>query len=318
MGNEMPTCRVRPLATALALSLAATVAVAALPQPKGPINDFANVLSDAQEAELVALSRDLEAATTVELAVATVTSLEGMSIEQYATRLFAEWGIGQRATDNGVLVLVAPNEREMRIEVGYGLEGVLPDGLAGEIIRTTFIPRFRENDYGAGIMEGTRRIADVVRRHEVMTDEQRAAYERAASDVPSDWFIVPFMSLFVGLGFLFVGIGITSRTIFAIVFGAIFGGVGLLLGLLLATHTGVVIICGVGTIAAAIGMLVGRTEGARKGMRGSTSKSGWVWGQGGTGGGGGRSGGWSSGSSRSSGGGFGGGRSGGGGASGRW
>jgi uncharacterized protein len=292
--------------------------VSALPQPKGPVNDFANVLSDAQEAELVTLARDLETATTAEMAVATVTSLEGMSIEQYATRLFAEWGIGQRATDNGVLVLVAPNEREMRIEVGYGLEEVLPDGLAGEIIRTTFIPRFRENDYGAGIMAGTRRIADIVRRNEVMTDEQRAAYERAASEVPSDWFIVPFLGLFVGLGGLFVGIGVTSRTIFAIVFGAIFGGVGLLLGLLLATHSGVVILYAVATLAVVIGMLVGRTEGARQGMRGPTSKSGWIWGQGGTGGGGGRSGGWSSGSSRSSGGGFGGGRSGGGGASGRW
>jgi len=146
----------------------------------------------------------------------------------------------------------------------------------------TFIPRFRENGYGAGIMEGTRRIADIVRRRDVISDEQRAAYERAASDVPSDWFIVPFTSLFAGLGLLFVGIGITSRTIFGIVVGAIFGGVGLLLGLVLATHDGFVILCGIGT------------------------------------GGNGRSGGWSSGSSRSSGGRFGGGRSGGGGASGRW
>ena len=65
--------------------------------------------------------------------MATVTSLDGMAVEDYATRLFEAWGVGQADKDNGVLVLVAPTEREMRIEVGYGLEGVLPDGLAGQI-----------------------------------------------------------------------------------------------------------------------------------------------------------------------------------------
>ena len=77
-----------------------------------------------------------------------------MSVEEYANRLFKEWGVGQAKQDNGVLVLVAPNEREMRIEVGYGLEGVLPDGLAGQIIRDDFTPRFRDNDYSGGIRDG--------------------------------------------------------------------------------------------------------------------------------------------------------------------
>ena len=84
------------------------------------------------------------------MAVVTVPSLNGVPAEDYAVQLFKEWGIGQAKTDNGVLVLVAPNEREMRIEVGYGLEGILPDGLAGQIIRENFVPRFRDNDTTAG------------------------------------------------------------------------------------------------------------------------------------------------------------------------
>ena len=185
--------------------------LSALPKPGGPINDFADVLSMAQETELSALSRGLEDATTAELAVAVVTSLEGLTVEQYAEQLFREWGVGQRGKDNGVLVLVAPAEREMRIEVGYGLEGVLPDGLAGEIIRASFIPRFRENDYGAGVVEGTRRVAEIVRRNDVLSVEQRAAYERAAPGAPSAWFLVPFLGIFVSIGFLLVGVGVAAQ-----------------------------------------------------------------------------------------------------------
>ena len=103
----------------------------------------------------------LEQQTSSEIAVATVESLDGMSVEEYANRLFKEWGVGQAKQDNGVLVLVAPNEREMRIEVGYGLEGVLPDGLAGQVIRDDFTPRFRENDYSGGIRNGV----NAPRRH---------------------------------------------------------------------------------------------------------------------------------------------------------
>lgn len=294
----------------------------ALPKPSGPINDFADVLSAAQEAELTALSGELEDATTAELAVAIVTSLEGMTVEQYAEQLFREWGVGQRGKDNGVLVLVAPAEREMRIEVGYGLEGVLPDGLAGEIIRTSFIPRFRDNDYGGGVVEGTRRVAGIVRRNEVLSAEQRAAYERAASDAPSAWFIVPFLGMFVSIGFLLAGVGVAAQTMVAVIFGAIFGGGPLLVSLLIVPMTGFLVLCGVAAAGAALGMYFGRSSGGVLSMRGSTSKNGWVWaGSGrrrGRGSGGG-SGGWSGGSSSSgSSSGFGGGRSGGGGASGKW
>ncbi len=142
----------RALALVLAsFALAFATAVAAeLPKPTGPVNDFAGVLSDAAERELTELLRSLESETTAEIAVATVASLEGLPIEEYATKLFNAWGVGQAGKDNGVLVVVDPTSRSMRIEVGYGLEAILPDGLAGSIIRRDFGPAFKAGDYDAG------------------------------------------------------------------------------------------------------------------------------------------------------------------------
>ena len=164
-----------PLALAALCLAGASLGANDLPKPAGAVNDFADVLSDAQERALTDLVQGVEDATTSEIAVATVTTLDGMTVEEYANRLFADWGIGRAGQDNGVLILVAPNEREMRIEVGYGVEEILPDGLAGQIVQETFLPRFRSGDYGAGIVEGTNRVAAIVRRNQPLTAEQRAA-----------------------------------------------------------------------------------------------------------------------------------------------
>ena len=149
----MITC-FRLAACAIVLT-AASLAAQTLPKPAGRITDLANVIDAATEAEMDRQLDQLEQKTSSEIAVVTVPSLDGVPVEDYAVRLFKEWGIGQAKSDNGVLVLVAPNEREMRIEVGYGLEGILPDGLAGQIIRDEFIPRFRDNDYNGGIRDGS-------------------------------------------------------------------------------------------------------------------------------------------------------------------
>jgi uncharacterized protein len=167
----------RAALTATILLAMVAAASAQLPKPAGAVNDFAGVLTDDEKRTLTALVEELEDATTAEIAVATVASLDGMPLEDYATRLFAEWGIGQADRDNGVLILVAPSERAMRIEVGYGLEGILPDGLTGQIIRETFLPRFRVHQYGAGIVEGTTRVAAIVRRNETLSVAQLAALE---------------------------------------------------------------------------------------------------------------------------------------------
>ena len=135
-----------------------------------------------------------------------------MSVEEYANRLFKEWGVGQAKEDNGVLVLVAPNDREMRIEVGYGLEGVLPDGLAGQVIRDDFTPRFREGDYSGGIRNGVLRLADIVEKHQVLTPEEIAKLNRGNGLKEPSWVMIPFFGLFVTIGFGMVGIGLRTKT----------------------------------------------------------------------------------------------------------
>ncbi len=161
--------------------LISVVAIAAqtLPKPAGRVTDLANVIDPATEADLDRRLDQLERQTSSEVAVVTVPSLEGVPVEDYAVRLFKEWGIGQAKQDNGVLVLVAPNEREMRIEVGYGLEGILPDGLAGQIIRDQFIPRFRDNDYNGGIRDGVARVVDIVEKQQVLTAEELAKFNES-------------------------------------------------------------------------------------------------------------------------------------------
>ena len=167
----------------------------------------------------------------------TVPSLEGVPVDDYAVRLFKEWGIGQAKQDNGVLVLVAPNEREMRIEVGYGLEGILPDGLAGQIIREQFIPRFRDNDYNGGIRDGVARVVEIVEKQQVLTAEELAKFndQSGADDMPV-WIIIPFMGLFVTIGFTMVGLGLRTKTGFPLLFGSFFGGMPLLMALGLVTR----------------------------------------------------------------------------------
>ena len=213
--------------------LISAVAIAAqtLPKPAGRVTDLANVIDPATEADLDRRLDQLERKTSSEVAVVTVASLDGIPVEDYAVRLFKEWGIGQAKQDNGVLVLVAPNEREMRIEVGYGLEGILPDGLAGQIIRDQFIPRFRDNDYNGGIRDGVARVVDIVEKQQVLTAEELAKFNETGANEAPAWIIIPFMGLFVAIGFTMVGVGLRTKTGFPLLFGAFFGGMPLLMAL---------------------------------------------------------------------------------------
>jgi uncharacterized protein len=132
------------------------------PPLTGRVVDAAALLDEARKATLTQRLADHEAATTEQLVVATVPSLEGRTIEEYANLLFREWGLGQREANNGVLLLVAPNERKVRIEVGYGLEGRLTDLLAADIIQRRIVPRFKEGDYAAGVEGGVAGILGVL------------------------------------------------------------------------------------------------------------------------------------------------------------
>jgi uncharacterized protein len=151
---------VRSLLVWLAL-LAAVLAVPSAAQPayparpEGPVYDGANILSESEEALLNARLSDYNRTTGRALVVATVPDLGGETIEAYAETLFNdEWGIGGAASDQGLLLLVAPTERKVRIEVGYGLHQYVTDILSGRIIRDDITPRFREGDFGGGINAG--------------------------------------------------------------------------------------------------------------------------------------------------------------------
>lgn len=306
---------IRAALTVLVLAGACAAAAGAqdLPAAVGRVNDFAGILDADAERALDAELATLEADTSAEVAVATVPSLGGRSVEEYATALFNQWGIGQAERDNGVLVLVSVNDREMRIEVGYGLEGVLPDGLAGAIIRETFLPAFRDGDYQRGIRQGVSRVVEVVRRNEPLTAAEREALDRAAAEASQSWVVAAFLSIFVGIGAFVAGTAAGARVVVQLLFGLLFTGMALFMALLGAPRAGVALLAVFGLAVFVTGVVLGRRPAWRKSLRGTggrSGRSGWI-----AGGGGGGS---SSGSSGSSGSSFGGGSSGGGGASGRW
>jgi uncharacterized protein len=139
---------------ALLLLAGAAIAAIAFPALTGRVVDQAELLSPQQEAELTRKLEALQRASTRQLVVATVSSLQDNPIEDYGYQLGRAWHIGQQGANNGVILLVAPNEKRVRIEVGYGLEPVLPDALASQIIQQQILPRFRANDYPGGIAAG--------------------------------------------------------------------------------------------------------------------------------------------------------------------
>src|SRR6266566_9742971 len=129
--------------------------------PTGYVTDFAGALSEAERARLEALCSELEQKTGAQMAVVTVQSLEGESIEQYSVDLFKHLGIGSKKDNRGVLLLIAPSERKYRIEVGYGLEPVINDARAGDAGRA-MVPFFRANDYGTATVVATRQLAKYI------------------------------------------------------------------------------------------------------------------------------------------------------------
>jgi uncharacterized protein len=138
----------------LALLLAAPAAAQDFPKLTGRVVDAADLLSPAQEAELTRKSAALEQASSRQLVVATVADLQGYPIEDYGYQLGRHWGIGQKGANNGVILLVAPNERRVRIEVGYGMEPIVTDALSYLIINERILPAFKAGDYPAGIAAG--------------------------------------------------------------------------------------------------------------------------------------------------------------------
>lgn len=149
----------RLILLSLLISLTAFSAVLSL---TGRVVDDASLLNDAQRERLDALLAAHEKATSNQIVVVTVKSLNNKPIEDFGYQLGREWGLGQKEKNNGVLLIVAPNEREVRIEVGYGLEGTLTDAQSKLIIERLIIPQFKKGDIPEGIMQGVQGIIDVL------------------------------------------------------------------------------------------------------------------------------------------------------------
>jgi uncharacterized protein len=154
-----------------------------IPNPRktdgGWVVDMAGVLSASQKARLNRLISELERDTGAEVAVVILKRTQGATPKEYATELFNKWGVGKRDADNGVLMLVALGDRRMEIETGYGMEAIIPDAVAGEILDTAVVPRFRKGDIAGGVIAGVETIAERIREA-----QSSGAYEPPASTAP--------------------------------------------------------------------------------------------------------------------------------------
>ena len=149
------------------------------PALTGPVVDAANVIPDDQEARIAQKLVALKAQSQHQLQVVTVASLEGYDIADYANRLFRAWQLGDKERNDGVMLLIAPNERKLRIEVGYGMEGTVTDGISFLVINKTIVPRFKAGDLPGGIEAGTDAL---IQQLSLPTAEaQKVAAEASAS-----------------------------------------------------------------------------------------------------------------------------------------
>lgn len=190
--------------TALAILLLAAALAAAAAEPRFPaltgrVVDEAGLLSVASAAALTETLAAHERATGQQVVVVTLRTLEGRSIEEYGYRLGRHWGIGRAGQDDGVLLIVAAAERQIRIEVGYGLEGTLTDALSWSIIQSHIVPRFRAGDFDGGIVAGAHAILGVLGGDASAAAPAGARQQDASLGALLFWFVV-MLILINGLG----------------------------------------------------------------------------------------------------------------------
>jgi uncharacterized protein len=156
-----------------------------VPQPVGWVNDFAQVIDQVSADKLSSLIEEVEQKTSTEIAVVTINSIAPDDEIEYARLLFDNWKPGKKRKDNGVLVLLAVKERRWRIETGYGVEGILPDGRCGEIGRNYMVPYFKEGNYSEGLYQGIRAIANIIAKDAQVTLATLGNFEEIKSEKQS-------------------------------------------------------------------------------------------------------------------------------------
>ncbi len=192
------------LLVAAVLAAPATVLAQTFPALSGRVVDQANLLEPSTEVALTEKLAALEAETGDQLVVVTLNSLEDFEIEDYGYRLGRAWGIGQSENDSGALLIVAPNERKVRIEVGYGLEPILTDAFSSDVIQTQMLPPFREGGYQRGIVAGADAVMAQLRLDPA--EAQARAAEVAREPDRAEWPIGPGIVVVLVFGFLLIGL----------------------------------------------------------------------------------------------------------------
>ena len=153
-----------------------------VPPLKGPVNDYAQLFTESELQKLNTFLYSIDQNNALQIAVLTVPSLQGESIEDYSIRVAEQWKIGEKGKDNGVILVIAAQDRKLRIEVGYGLEELLTDAKSSKIIRSVIAPQFQKHEYGAGVLLGIKSIAGIVLQEESLVDEAVQESERRHDD----------------------------------------------------------------------------------------------------------------------------------------
>jgi uncharacterized protein len=282
---------------------------AEVPRLRGRINDYAGLIPAAKAQELETRLARFEKETGHQIALLTIPTLGGDSLEDFGIRVAENWKIGLKGFDNGAILIVVPQERKLRIEVGYGLEGVLPDAIASRIIREIIVPEFRANNYVRGIEAGLDAILKAA-QGEPLPERARNARPQGASQgssLPTVLMLTALLALFIGM---------TRRRAVSGAFGG--AAAGALTSVFSAGSfgSGLVLAMVVGTVLGALGSSMGvGSSGGQWTAPSRRRRGGWSGGfyPGGFGGGGFGGGGFGGGGFSGGGGGFGGG-----GASGSW
>lgn len=172
--------------------------IGVFPRPIGYVNDFAGIIESPWPERINALATELKNKTETEMAVVTLKDIDGFAdIEEASNKIYEEWGIGKKGADKGFLILVVVGIRKVRVEVGYGLEGTLPDGFVGSVIRNTITPYFKLGRFGEGIYYGATKLAEKIAQEEGVTiGEGNPVPAPHTSRKSRDWLWILFMFFF--------------------------------------------------------------------------------------------------------------------------
>ena len=204
----------------IAVLISSILFAADVPYLTGRITDNAQLLSPEVNRSLSDSLQAHEKRTGNQIAVLTIATLDGESIEDYAVRVFESWKLGQKGKDNGVLIVVVPNDRRMRIEVGYGLEGTLTDAMAGRIVQNIMTPKFKNGDFEGGIADGAGAVIELLEGGELQesgvatgSTEKSDFFEMEGPELSIQErillgaFIFGIIGLFTAIGILTPGVG---------------------------------------------------------------------------------------------------------------